>query len=984
MPARSLPVLLRAGVHDDYDRLVFDWPAAVDFALEAEGIGTARIRFAGPGRLDASLLAKTATARLRTVTASDGPDGLSVHLGFPSGVRARAFSLGDRIVVDLVGPAGSPQRPTVELLDGPLPSATAEASGAPAAASKMPVPLVPQEATVPPAKPAGAASEPRPETPAAEAAPERRPPPPNVRVSEPAGFQIDRTDLFGRRVATPLPGGTAPWPEPVVLRFDWPQRTRAAVLQSGPAVLLVFDGEAPGWATRRLETLAPELVKLERHELESGTAFSFEVSTLVAPLLRPEGRAWVLDLRPRPALLDQPLPLTPDAVAQALRIGTEDAGTPIALRDPATGGRIYAVPLGENAGFAPARRFPQFEILSSPQGLFVAPLSDRVTVDSTPRRVTVAGLGAVPLGARPSRTEGLASDGPTSSETGRRLFDPAAWRLEARGGYSEVRQQLQTAVATARTAGELTAARLALARFYFGYGLAKETLGLLKMVVADDPRLSRDPELLLMAGASRTLAGDYEEAVEILGDGALVAEPEARLWQGLLAAAAQDWPVAADRFADSLPLTASYARAVRVRFALAAADARREIGDTATAEDYLKQIEPQLRTDLERARHSLAQAMTLLADGQPDPAETRLKEVAAGGYGSASARARLLLIERALADGSLLPAQAIEEIEKLRFAWRGDGFEFALLMRLADLYEAEGRGREALRRLRAAASSFPGNPETERAAIRMQDLFADLFTGAAAASMSPLAALSLYDEFRELTPPGLIGDAIIESLADRLVEIDLLDRAADLLDEQVAHRLSGLEKSRVAARLALVRLLDGQPAAALAALDASALDELPAELRLERARLRAKAMVDLGQDRTALDLLAGDDSAEADRLRVEIARSAGRWAEVATTLGRHLPPAGQPLDESDAAQVVNAAVAHVLAGQRAELQSLARRYAAEMAVSPHADTFELLAGAGALSALSSISEQLGQVEQAQAFMTDYRERLVGGSLSALN
>lgn len=250
--------------------------------------------------------------------------------------------------------------------------------------------------------------------------------------------------------------------------------------------------------------------------------------------------------------------------------------------------------------------------------------------------------------------------------------------------------------------------------------------------------------------------------------------------------------------------------------------------------------------------------------------------------------------------------------------------------------------------------------------------------------MAPLAALSLYDEFRELTPPGLIGDRILEALADRLVEIDLLGRAGDLLDEQVAERLTGVEKSRVAARLALIRLLDGQPAEALAALDASVLDQMPEGLRRERARLRAKAFVDLGQDETALDLLASDDSAEADRLRVEIARAAGRWGEVAAILMDRLPETGLPLDESGAGQVLNAAVAQVLAGQRAELQRLARSYGTAMAVTAHAEAFRLLAGDGAERALATISAQLGQVEQAQAFMTDYRERLVDGSLSALN
>ncbi|SMF68050.1 hypothetical protein SAMN06265365_12419 [Tistlia consotensis] len=984
-PIGGLAVLLRVGVHDDYDRLVFDWPKTVGFRVEEAGIGTTRIRFSVPGRLDASALADTRVRRLSQLTAVNAVDGLTVELSYAPGVNAHAFSLDRRIVVDLAGKKGPLRLARVKLTEQPDPAAAAaEAARAAKVSGKGPVALFPQgkdaakPSQPPPPKPDAAAPA-APPSPVAERGPAHPPPPPDIRNKTPAGFQIERTDAFGRQIDTPLPGGTAPWPEPVVLRFDWPLQTRGALLQTGSSVLLVFDRTAPDWATHKLETLAPELKKLDRYDLKQGSAFTFEVSALVSALLHRDGKSWILDLRPRPGLLDQPLPLIADPEHQSLQVATEDAGTPIALRDPVTGSRIFAVPLGEDAGFSPGRRFPQVEILPSVQGLFVGPLSDRVSVGATTRRVTISGLATTGLAEAAA-----AKDAPPTAESGRRLFDPKAWRQEQRGDYSAVRQDLQTAVATARTGAELTAARLALARFYFGHGFAQETLGLLDLMFTDNPGLKRDPELLLMAGASQTLAGDYADAVKTLGDPALVGEPEARLWQGLLAAAAQDWPVAAERLDDGFPLVADYARAVRVRFGLAAAEARLQSADTAGAAEYLKKVEPDLQTALEHAHFDLVQGMTRLANDEPAKADKLLKKVAEGGFGSASARARLLLIERAMADGSMNRAQAIDEIEKLRFAWRGDAFEFALLMRLADLYEAQGDDRQALRSLRSAASNFPGHPGAEAAAIRMQTLFTELFTGARAKTLAPLTALSIYDEFKELTPPGPKGDAIIAALADRLVDIDLLDRAAELLDEQVAHRLTGLERCRVGARLALVQLLDRQPAKAIAALDASAMTAPPAELHLQRERLRAKALIDLDQGETALQVLKGDDSEEADRLRVEVDRKAGRWSDVATILGSRLPPADKPLDEDGAARVVNAAVANVLSGQKAQLKSLAKSYTGVIAKTSYAETFALLAGDGGERMLASISDQLSQVEQAQGFMTDYKNRLAKDPLSALN
>ncbi|MEJ0067681.1 MAG: hypothetical protein WDO24_01900 [Pseudomonadota bacterium] len=76
--------------------------------------------------------------------------------------------------------------------------------------------------------------------------------------------------------------------------------------------------------------------------------------------------------------------------------------------------------------------------------------------------------------------------------------------------------------------------------------------------------------------------------------------------------------------------------------------------------------------------------------------------------------------------------------------------------------------------------------------------------------LPPLTALALYDDFRDLTPPGPRGDKMIQNLADRLVAMDLLDRAGELLDYQIKNRLSGTEKARIGARLAVVQMLDPQ------------------------------------------------------------------------------------------------------------------------------------------------------------------------------
>ena len=80
---------------------------------------------------------------------------------------------------------------------------------------------------------------------------------------------------------------------------------------------------------------------------------------------------------------------------------------------------------------------------------------------------------------------------------------------------------------------------------------------------------------------------------------------------------------------------------------------------------------------------------------------------------------------------------------------------------------------------------------------------------------------SLFYDFRELTPIGRRGDEMIRRLADRLVSVDLLDQAAELLQHQVDHRLQGAARAQVATRLAVIYLMNRKPDRALAVLRAT-------------------------------------------------------------------------------------------------------------------------------------------------------------------
>jgi tetratricopeptide (TPR) repeat protein len=314
----------------------------------------------------------------------------------------------------------------------------------------------------------------------------------------------------------------------------------------------------------------------------------------------------------------------------------------------------------------------------------------------------------------------------------------------------------------------------------------------------------------------------------------------------------------------------------------------------------------------------------------------------------------------------------------LRFAWRGDQLEFDLIDRIDSLYWQAGHYRKSLETLQQSARSFPETPAGEAYEARLQARFVELFGSDRILSMSPLAAISLYRDYAKLMPADEDGDRVLRGLAERLVEIDLLDQAGDILAELIQERLDGQQKARTGTRLAGIRLLSGQPEAAIEALDASREEAraLPA-LTEERRLLRAHALAELGQAADALDLLAADHSPIAAAAKAEIAWRRQDWAvavDALTELVEPPPPAGSPI--VDAELVLNLGIALALANDAQGLRRLADRYGAAMALSPSANTFAILTrspgGTPQIADLAAIRQQVSEVDLFQEFLRGYR------------
>jgi hypothetical protein len=228
-------------------------------------------------------------------------------------------------------------------------------------------------------------------------------------------------------------------------------------------------------------------------------------------------------------------------------------------------------------------------------------------------------------------------------------------------------------------------------------------------------------------------------------------------------------------------------------------------------------------------------------------------------------------------------------------------------------------------------------------------------------------------------PTGADGIAVTRNLAERLVAIDLLDQAADLLEELVKNKLQGEDKARIGVRLAGIRLLDHKPDAALTALDYDNNEFLSSDIQNERLLLKAKALSDLHRDDEALALIQNNPRESAKVLKADITMHAQHWSDAAKTLLDlvGLPPkAGEVLRPDQVQWLVNCAIALSLAGDQTGLDKLAIDYGAAMAGTPENDTFRILTQPEKTTQLKDIASaqaRIADVDMFQGFLNNYRK-----------
>ena len=912
-PPAMAEVALRSDEHWGFSRLVVELPPGAVPQLSHVG-DSVRVRLAG-----ARLQVPDYWPR-RVVDLAVAGDAVTMTLS--PGVRLRRSDLAGRLVLDLLDPAPARRlvRPAPPVPAQPVPGKPLQPA-APPPASPAVVPVVPQ--TPPPAAPVPATALAA-TTPAAAAG----------AAGEPLGVAAVVASDSGSVLLPFAPG------------------TGAAALRRGGEALLVFDESRPIDLAplRGLATLAGAQVQL----LPAATLLRLPLPAGMAARLREAAGGWRLALVPAGApaaaaivavAADELLRLTAAAPDRML------PGQVVTVRDPLGGGLLLVgTEHGAAAhGVATARRTPEFTLLDSWQGVAVEPLSDAVELrPETAGFVVRSGQAGRPLAlaAEPMAASSAAAGAFT------RRFDLPALPVAA------LRQRLQAATATAAAAPPLrrAPARLDAAQAMLALGMAAEAQGLVQLAIAEDARLADDPQARAIGAAAAILA-ERAPAASGIDDPALTApgQPggdEVMLWRALrltqdvtsepAAAAGPLPPEVARSLASRLPLLLSYPAPLRRRLLPRALEALALGGGGAAAAQQAVAGLPEDRS-LDLARAGLAAVA-----GQVAEALSGLDALTRRGDRDVRDRAAIRAVELRLATHEFGPAQAAAALDRLTYAWRGDGRELALRLRVAELRAQAGQYRASLAALREAAApglaqSWPDRVEMVRG--RAAETLAQALAHDAQSPLPPLDLVALAEENAELLPGGEAGQALARRLADRLAALDLPDRAAPALRRLVDAAPPGAARAALGARLAELQMEREQPGDALLALSDSTAPDLDPALSDRRTLLFARATAARGNLPAALGALSALDSAAADELRARLLEGAARWPEAEAALARWAAralPASGPLDAAQSALLLRLAAAAAQAGDASALERLRGTDLARISRGHAAATLDLL------------------------------------------
>lgn len=1048
-PPESAPVV-SGKIKGDYARVTFTWPEAVKFKTAMSG-NVLTITFDKPLRSSpAGSLGGLAPYVNKTVLSADRRSVmLTLNQPYPVRSFVSGTSAGVDIMhvvsrpQQAAPPAATPEtakaEPVQQAAQAPAPSALPKQP--PAMTKPAPVPVAkpsppatptqkPTQATAaekapkanavqeaasgnttagtPEEKPAPAPNMP----PVAAVMPEKTPPPtpgatpqklpevlkeeaataPEAEVKKPAPRPdievVEKTAATGKQmVVTVLKRNVN-----AEFYFPWKERTASAVFTRGPHLWIVFDRPTPINLTS-LNTILPDYISaVEAMDYPGHTVLRMTTTSQVYAAARHRRNTyeWIVTVSRRSIVPAFPVAVEPQSqppLKPNVMISLLQTASPLALTDPVMGDTLEVIPThADGNGVFPARRFVDFELLRTAQGAVIKKNNSdsRIVKLRNGLRVTVPGDGVTMTASLPKVDLDQFVELESASNT---LLPYSQWKVEDGIAFYAKKHMLQNQIVRANDQ-KASYLRTELAQLLLASGFHQEAIGVLNQIKQDDPEHYEVYQLAALRGAANFMIDRVAEANLDFADPSLDGMEETDYWKRAIGVMMGDEKKLV-RFLHYDPqYSANYPPLMRQKLAVIAADQLlgrkryNEFGRVIATMQAAGQLEA-IRDQVDY----MSGRMLADAGDREEAVNTFTRLIAETSNRFVQVRAEFALATLDYEMGKINRTQLIDRLDRLRYIWRGDVLELAILNLLGDLNAAEGQYPDALRAWKDIISNYPGTQQASAVATKMAKAFVALFNEGLADTLEPLEALALYDEFRELTPIGKDGDRMIQNLADRLAGVDLLDRAAALLSHQVKYRLEKEDRSRVGARLGLIHLFNREPRKTLEVLELTGYGALANDLQRQRNQLAAMAYGDIGDIKTALDMLKDDFSAEAKNIRLDMFWNNKDWPNVVTTAEDILASRRDitaPLSEVESQTLIRLAVAYTFEGDSLQLQYLRDYFSPLMEGNPMKGRFLFISNDTGPINPKNMAQFGREISDIKSYLEGFRSQVQERGLSSIN
>ncbi len=986
------PIRVRALVQPTFVRFVFEMPdgVGVSSVLNDQKLTLSFNTLLNFDLADAKLAAPSNIASINQKTEGESS---AVEMALIGDVDVHSFREDKNYIVDVAfqqaekpsalpspaadaAPAPAPEKPATEPAPS-RPSAEIAPLTSETFAKEANIEIKPESASKTP---------PAPEAPMS-APPPKQTPAPVTEVPSKTILAVSEPPPEAKPASTPAAVVARRSSDGLSLTFSFAAATPAALFRRADSVWLVFDSTKPIDLEPIRRASGSIIGDVSLLPLSRGEAIRIRLNRPQMPSLtgddQTEGASWTLTFANTMQTPTQPLVAIrniSDPSFANVTVPLANPGTLHRLVDPDAGDTLLVVtaPLPVR-GFIKRQDFVEMSLLESIHGVAVHPNSDDVTAEIASDKVILGRPGGLTLSAADVGAE-------RAPLAARPIFDVAEWRKNQEEGFAARTDALVAAIGAAEP-DQRAPGRIDLARFYMSRGMYQEARAILDLALADARPGSEDPVALIVHAVASTLMGRPEQGLKDLANPAIGTNYDSELWKALAYARQGKWTEAREKFKNvefavtSLPIDLQ--RIVIAEAMRAALEVKDYSGAAKRGSDLeVVGVSSEMTPAISVLRGRLAEAL-----GHDKDALDQYKIAVESPDRAAAAEAKLLEIVLRQKRDEISQADALRELETLSVMWRGDGIEVRALQMMSRIYADTGRYGESLAAARAATRLQPNAEASRQAQDAAAALFAQLFLSPKGDDLPPVDALGLFYEYRELTPIGRRGDEMIRRLADRLVAVDLLDQASELLQYQVDHRLEGAARAQVAARLAMVYLTNRKPDRAIGALRTTRIADLSGELRQQRLLLEARAQSDIGRHDLALDIIANITGREAVRLRSDIYWASRRWRESSEQIELYYADRWRdfkPLNPVEKGDVIRAVVGYALAEDAIGLARFREKYAPLMSGEADRAAFETASRPTVSNSaeFAEIAKMAASVDTLDGFLREMKTRFPDATAKA--